>query len=199
VAYNHGLKTCFTLRWSHARFFVAIPLTDHTKQQLLAIQPMACSAMRLIGEEELHLTLHFLGDLSGQSAESARHALNALRSTELSITINGLGYFSSEGKPSILWAKVEQNPDLDSIHHALASALADAIGFQAEDRPYSPHITLARLNGNCPGDLVQTYVRQKADFNISHVLIKQFGLYSSIFVDGIPRYRQEATFALFNR
>lgn len=46
------------------RHFIAIPLPDDLKDRLVAIQPPAVPGMRLIGREEFHLTVHFLGEVA---------------------------------------------------------------------------------------------------------------------------------------
>ena len=179
------------------RYFIAIQLPDDSKNRLLSMQPSVVPGMRLVGRDELHLTLHFLGELSDQSCELVRRALAAVNAAEFNMTITGLGFFSTDGEPKVLWSKVEKNPAIDSIHHSIGAALTAAIRFQLESRPYFPHVTLARFNGPCSLAVLENYLEQKKGFNISAVLVKQFALYSSIFVDGVPQYREEAVFTLF--
>jgi 2'-5' RNA ligase len=102
----------------------------------------------------------------------------------------------TEGQPNVLWAGVESNPALFGLHHSTASALNSAIGFQPEKRPYSPHVTLARLNAPASLDIVDRYVEDNVKLELSAIPIKYFGLCSSIFVDGSPRYQEEELFDL---
>jgi hypothetical protein len=64
------------------------------------------------------------------------------------------------------------------------TVLAEAIGFRPEARPYSPHVTLARLNSPAPPDLVEMHLEEHNGFVLPPVPIDRFVLYSSSFVDG---------------
>ena len=177
-------------------YFIAISLPDESKDCLLSIQPTAFPDTRLVGRTELHLTLHYLGEVSDRSCELARCALKEIKTTEFTITIKGLGLFSAEGRPKVLWSGVEKDLALESIHRSIGDALTCAIGFQPENRPYFPHVSLVRFNGPCSPDVVESYVDENKDFNISAIPVKQFTLYSSVFVDGVPEYDEVAVFSL---
>jgi 2'-5' RNA ligase len=88
------------------------------------------------------------------------------------------------------------NSCLFALHYSIGTALADPIGFQPEEHPYSPHITLAHLNSPTPPDVVEQYLEKHKDFQIPSVLLKHFVLYSSVLVDNVPQYREEAAFPL---
>ncbi len=72
----------------------------------------------------------------------------------------------------------------------------DAIGFRPEDRPYSPHITLARLDEPAPPEIIDRYLDENRGFVVPSVQIDRFILYSSRFVDNVPKYQEEETFPL---
>ena len=181
------------------RYFIAIPLPDEARERLVAVQPPAVPGMRILGREELHLTLHFLGEVAAQDLDKLRTALATLRRDAFTIALNGIGKFQQEGRPQVLWAGVEANKDLTALHRSIGAALADAIDFHPEERPYSPHITLARLNGPVPPDVIDRYLQEAKDFLVSSVPIDRFVLYSSDFADDVPHYREEAMFPLLKR
>jgi 2'-5' RNA ligase len=178
------------------RYFVAVPLPDDSRDLLLTLQPSLIPGMRLIGRQELHLTLHFLGELAAASKEAVHRALENITMNAFTITIRGFGTFPMEGSPKVLWSRVEGGPDLLALHHAVGTALTNTIGFQVEERPYSPHITLARLNGFIPLDFIEDYLSENQGFHVPSIRIMHFALYSSRFVDGIPQYQEEAVFDL---
>ena len=132
------------------RYFIALPLPDEARDRLVAVQPPAVSGMRILARDELHLTLHFLGKVSTHEIDAVRAALAAVRMNAFTIRLSGVGMAStcfrghSERHAKVLWAGVEPNADLTALHCSIGTVLADAIGFQPEDRPYSPHVTLAR-------------------------------------------------------
>ena len=178
-------------------YFLVIPLPDEAKDRLVAVQPPTLPGMRLTGRGEMHLTLYSLGELAPQYDEVIRKALASVKANAFTITIGGVGRFQLEGEPQVLWAGVEGNSSLLALHRSIGAVLTDAIGFQPEELPYSPHITLARLNAPAPPDAVERYLEEKQSFRLPPVLLKRFVLYSSVSVDGIPQYHEEATFPLF--
>ena len=177
-------------------YFLVIPLTEEAKDRLVAVQPCDLPGMRLAGRQELHLTLYSLGELAPQYDEAVRKALATVKANAFTATISGVGKFQLEGEPQVLWAGVESNSSLFALHHSIGAALTDAIGFHPEELPYSPHITLARLSSPAPPDTVERFLQDNKDFLIPPVLLKRFVLYSSVAVDGVPQYREEAMFPL---
>ena len=101
---------------------------------------------RLVGQEKIHLTLKFLGDIAEDELDSVKRALQPIgkRHDPFEVSTSGFGAFPSEKRARILWAGV----DTGSEHlRALAEDvenLLDAAGFERENRPYIPHLTLGR-------------------------------------------------------
>ena len=178
------------------RYFIAAPLPDDSRDCLLAVQPSPIPGIRLIGREELHLTLHMVGELTAQSRKVVHRALEKITMRAFTITIKGLGTFSMGGRPNAIWSRVEPGADLLALHHSVGTALTNAIGFQVEDRPYTPHITLARLNAPISLDFIRDYIIERQEFYIPAIRITHFALYASNHVASIPQYREEAVFEL---
>jgi 2'-5' RNA ligase len=178
------------------RYFIATPLPDEARDRLVAVQPPAVPGMRILAREELHLTLHFLGEVAANDIDTARAALVAVRMNAFTIGLSGVGMFPSKRHAKVLWAGVEANADLTELHRAIGAALTDAIGFRFEDRPYSPHITLARLDDPSPPDVIDRYLEDNWGFVVPYVPIDHFGLYSSRFADNVPKYQEESVFPL---
>jgi len=174
------------------RFFAAALLPDDAKDRLVAVQPPAFPAIRLIGRQELHLTLHFLGEFAPRCESVVRRALSTVTVHAFTITIRGIGRFPDEGQPQVLWAGVERSPALLMLHNSISSALSVAIGFRPEARPYSPHVTLARLSGPAPPGFVEHYLEENQGLQVPPSLINRFALFSSILEDDLPKYREEA-------
>ena len=89
-----------------------------------------------------------------------------------------------------------ESPALLALHQAIGSSLTAAIGFQPEDRPYSPHITLAHINAPAPPGIVDRYLEQNRGFQVAPVLVRQIALYSSVRSEEVPQYQEEAVFDL---
>src|SRR5438067_4119547 len=98
------------------RLFVAIAVT----QALAAIQPAPTAGVRLVARDQMHLTLHYLGE-----ADRDRMA-NALREVAVptfALTLEGIGQFGSTGGAVTLWVGVRESPELLKLHAAVATAL----------------------------------------------------------------------------
>ena len=179
------------------RYFLAIPLPDEAKQALAAVEAPAIRGVRVIGQTDIHLTLHFLGELSQQARDAACTALAEIRSNRFTVCIRGVGRFPTAGDAEVLWVGVETDPLLLNLHRSISEALAQAIGFQAEARPYSPHITLARLTAPPPPGVVEDYLAHYSGFAMPAFDVAGFSLYSSEFKEGLPPvYREERLFPL---
>jgi 2'-5' RNA ligase len=106
--------------------------------------------VRLTPAEKVHLTLKFLGDvredvLLGRLAE----ALEPLRERHepFEAGISGFGAFPSPKKARVLWAGVGEGSDgLRVLAEAVEECL-EPLGFERENRPYVPHMTLGRSRG----------------------------------------------------
>lgn len=96
--------------------------------------------------ERMHLTVRFIGEVSD---EQAARIIGALR-TPLDVAYftlgwHGVGAFPKKGPPRVLWAGIgEGRAELIRAEAEISARLA-AIGIPLEDRPYSPHLTLARV------------------------------------------------------
>jgi 2'-5' RNA ligase len=178
------------------RYFVAIPLPEDAKDLLVAVQPPAIAGMRLIGRDEMHLTLHFLGEVAAHDVQSVCTALVRVRMNAFQIALKGIGQFPPEGAAQVLWAGIEPSADLIDLHRAVGTALKDAIGFRPEARAYAPHVTLARINELVPPDIIDGYLIENQGLAVPSVLLDRFSLYSSTFVEYVPHYQEEAMFPL---
>ena len=138
------------------RTFVAIELESSLSRRVAGLidrlRPYAPSA-RWVEEENLHLTLLFLGELSDQEvAEACSDAEWAARANQpFSMRLAGAGAFPDLARPRALWLGVSEGADpLKRLQADLDEALGHLVA-KAENRPFIPHLTLARLNSSAGG------------------------------------------------
>lgn len=106
---------------------------------------LACD-LRWVRDEQLHLTLRFFPDLSSVQADLAAAAAAAACASlpRFDLEVCGLGRFPSHGPLRVVWAGLGSGrAELVALGAALQRELS-ARGFQEEERPLSPHLTLAR-------------------------------------------------------
>jgi 2'-5' RNA ligase len=171
------------------RLFVAIDFPDELKAELLRLQPPSGCGVRPTKPEQLHLTLHFLGDAELQPAVDALQTVN---SSAFSLAFAGVGKFGSARRETILWAGMVESVELQRLHHEIASALLPT-GYQPEPRPFHPHITLARCQPRTPRTVIDEFLTNHAGWHYPEVTVAEIVLYSSVLTPTGSVYRREST------
>ena len=134
------------------RIFIAIELPASARQRLkdhidrlrVALPDARASWSR---EENLHLTLKFLGDTPVSQIESLSQAAKraASKAIPFELIVKGCGAFPPRGQPRVLWIGIEDvSGQLGKLQQALEDE-CDKEGFARETRPFHPHLTIARL------------------------------------------------------
>ena len=129
------------------RLFVALQIPDDVREriaQLICELKLLDNSWKWTRAENLHVTLKFLGETPQKKLKSVCDALRSV-SCELSIPVNfrGLGFFPNERRPRVLWIGMEAPQSLGALAAGIEDALA-RVGVPREERPYAPHLTLAR-------------------------------------------------------
>ena len=95
--------------------------------------------------ERLHVTIRFIGEADETKARAIRSALGpTIDAPVFDVTVEGVGAFPPKGPPRVFWAGLaDGRTGLLEVEHAVSQRLETLV--PAEDRPYSPHLTLARV------------------------------------------------------
>ncbi|WP_343519720.1 RNA 2',3'-cyclic phosphodiesterase [Sphingomonas sp.] len=128
------------------RLFVALRPPRAIRERLLGLIGGVPGA-RWQDDDQLHLTLRFVGEVGMHQAEDVATALGSVRHAPLELRLAGCGMFDSRGRPNALWAGVTPREPLAALHRKVDQAIVRA-GLEPERRAYLPHITLARLPGS---------------------------------------------------
>jgi 2'-5' RNA ligase len=139
-------------RLSQIRVFVAVELPENLRACLGTLQfqvGTAAEAARWIVPDLLHITLRFLGEIPADRAASVEVATRAAAQQidRFELHLAQMGAFPHSRNPRVLWAGLEPGTGLTSLRQLQAEVerrLAQH-GFGAEPKPFSPHITIARL------------------------------------------------------
>ena len=136
-----------TWRGYYMRLFIALNFSPEVRLGLRALRDelrSLSSRGNFTTDDNLHLTLAFLGECGAMQADRAIEALDAADFEPLDIWIERVGRFRRDGGGGdIWWAGVRDNKLLSSVQGALTDRLSSA-GFALDKRRYSPHITLGR-------------------------------------------------------
>jgi 2'-5' RNA ligase len=128
------------------RLFIGIALNPETVAALQGVrQSFAASGseLRWSAPEGWHVTLQFLGSCDEQQRECVQARLAEVRGARVPVRIAGLDFFDRAG---VFFAGVQLSAELLALQRKATAAMRRC-GFEAEKRPYHPHITLARTKG----------------------------------------------------
>ena len=106
----------------------------------------------VVPPENLHLTFRFLGEIDETAFDRLAAGLDQARFPRpFPIRLGALGTFPNPKKATVLWVGFEEGVDqLSAIHGEVAEACEGA-GFDADERPFRPHVTVSRIRP--PADL----------------------------------------------
>ncbi|HVZ24249.1 MAG TPA: RNA 2',3'-cyclic phosphodiesterase [Vicinamibacterales bacterium] len=137
------------------RLFVAIELDEAVRtaaarlvarleRRVAILAPKA--RIGWVPPERMHLTVRFIGWVDDAQAARIRRALEPpLRVPVFSMHVGTLGAFPPRGAPRVLWVGVrDESGALADVERDVTARL-QALGIPPEDRPYTPHLTLARV------------------------------------------------------
>lgn len=151
------------------RLFIAInPPEPETRRLTTALYRLAAQdvAVRWVDAASVHITLKFLGEVPDQRLPAVHAALEeaVLDTPAFVVSLGGLGAFPSLARPNIFWLGVQGPPELLAVQQRIEDAMS-RLGFEKEDRPFHPHITLGRVrkDGRVPDR--KRMDRMAADFD----------------------------------
>ncbi len=174
------------------RLFVGIPLAAATLDELVAVAARLRSGadgLRWTAPASWHITLQFLGECSPAQCENLIASLRRVQGAPVLISLEKLGCFER-----VFLATVQRTPQLLALQQGVAAATV-ACGFPLENRPYQPHITLARSR-ETRQDLGQLANRLRTQSRFSGFAASEFLLYQSFLGPAGARYEVRARFPL---
>jgi 2'-5' RNA ligase len=174
------------------RLFVAIRPPPAVRARLLGMMGGVRGA-RWQSDDQLHLSLRFIGEVDRHMAQDADAALAAVHHPRFSLALNGVGAFDRRGEPATLWAGVTPHEPLKALHKKIDLALSRA-GLEPERRAYVPHITLCRIrNGGGP---VQPLIESDGGVSSAPFEVQDFRLYESRLTPGGAVYEVVERYSL---
>lgn len=174
------------------RLFVALRPPYPVRAALIAAMH-GISGARWQDDDQLHLTLRFIGAVDRHRAEDIAAALGALHAPPVTARIAGVSLFERHGRPHMVWAGVEPLAPLAALHRKVDQLLA-RVGVAPETRSFLPHITLARLNrGSGP---VAPFLALQSDLASAPFAFGHVTLYESEMGHGGSRYHPVARYPL---
>lgn len=175
------------------RLFIGIAIPAEIRFQL-SLMASGIPGARWTPEESYHLTLRFIGEVDQGMADDIDDTLRHIRVAPFELALSGVGYFGSGRSARALWVGVAKNEALLHLQAKLETAL-QRMGLPAEERKYTPHVTLARLR-NTRAARLETYIADHAGFQAPPFRVTEFTLFSSFLSSSGPIYTPELTYEM---
>ncbi len=165
------------------RLFIAIDISNDTRKAIAALQQdlkrrLRSQSIKWVEPENMHLTLKFLGEADENKLDEIYSALEITCSGKkpFEIIFSVIGTF---GRPArVLWLGCEkEKEEIVTLAAGLEGAFEE-LGFEKENRPFSAHLTLARIKDNIDREL-QKILKDYPKVNIPQVWADSVCLYKS--------------------
>ncbi len=154
------------------RAFIAIdmPADIHKKLDDVSTYLQKIShvnAVRWVPARNIHLTLKFLGEVSPTNLELLTKILasEAAKHHTFELSVGSLGAFPALRRPRVIWIGIEAPPDLTALQHSIETETI-RLGYAAEDRAFTPHLTLARISHNASHEDVTQIGDHLVDYKV---------------------------------
>jgi 2'-5' RNA ligase len=174
------------------RLFTALEIPRNAAMSLSLLRGGLPGA-RWIDVENYHITLRFIGDVDGRTADELVERLDRIDRPEFQVRLDGIGSFGSK-KPHSVWAGVTPTPDMFALQGEI-ERICQRIGLPSDPRKFMPHVTLARLKSSRVDDVVH-YLSGRGNFQTSLFTASRFVLLSSRESVGGGPYLTEEIFPL---
>lgn len=128
--------------------------------------------------ENLHITSKFIGGWPEERLAEMQSALNTVKApAEFTVTVSGFGYFPNSHHPKAFFAGVEMTAELAALARQIDEAVAP-LGVKREERPYTPHLTLARIRNENMRQ-VREHIAKMTNLDFGNFQASEFHLYLS--------------------
>ncbi len=189
---NEGHYRSQDLSEDQVRSFISIDLED---QQILSRIASILSSLQALGgdlkpveRENIHLTLKFLGDVSAPRLAEVKSSLKQLAFPAFTAEIKGAGAFPNLNHMNVIWVGVNEGwSQVEQIYEQVEKLLS-SVGFRRENRPFSPHITIARVRSARKSDEIANFLRHFSEESFGTITVDRVRLKQSILSSSGPKY-----------
>ena len=157
------------------RLFVGIRPPAAIRDALIDLME-GVEAARWQDEDQLHLTLRYIGEVDTHLADELAERLRAAQGDRFALTIEGTGVFERKGRVHALWAGIAPDAGLARLRQRI-ERICEVCGIEPDHRKYHPHITLARIN-RAAGPLAP-FLSRTAALRLGSWVVEDYLLYES--------------------
>jgi len=176
------------------RLFVALRPPRAVRERLAEILDGIADA-RWQDDEQIHLTIRYIGEVDRRMAEDIAVELGHVHAAAITAAVSGVGAFDRRGRIDALWAGLTPHDALAALHRKVDHALV-RLGLPPEGRAYLPHITLARLPRTADPDEIERWRAAHAGLATAPFRMEHLILFESTLGSAGARYDTVARWPL---
>ncbi len=167
------------------RIFISINISEELKAEVKRLQSkiQSCNGTRKIPEENMHLTIKFLGEV--EDVPYIREKLRSICFKPFNITAKKVGFFPSSKQPNIVWIGFRESEELEEIFQKIETLLGKEF---RQEFNFKPHLTIARIRKNNPKAEKCLAMLEKEDVAPAKSYISSFQLMKSTLTPTGPKY-----------
>ncbi|NVJ97694.1 MAG: RNA 2',3'-cyclic phosphodiesterase [Alphaproteobacteria bacterium] len=143
-------------------------------------------------DDQLHLTLAFIGDVPKRTFHEIEGELSRIVLTPFELSLRGVGLFGKPKQPKNLWAGVSDRAPLVHLHDKICHSL-EMVGLEIDRRRYKPHVTLARFRRHAQAR-IGDWLTQHENLQTPSMTVEHFTLFSSQLTHEGSYYTVESRF-----
>ncbi len=180
------------------RVFVALDIPEDVRQaiggQTNRWEKM-CRGARWVRVEGLHVTLKFIGEAQPEMVERIEAQLATIRlAAPVEMSFRDVGFFPNERHPRVFWVGITATPNFGELAAEIERRL-ETLDIPREQRPFRPHLTLARFKSEDGLDRLREAVRNAGPLEFGSTRTGEVHLYRSQLKPGGAEYTRLRTFS----
>ena len=164
------------------RLFIAIEIPFEIRNALAALLKELrglAPQVKWVRAENLHVTLKFLGATDTNKLGDIEKVLRTIHSEQpVTLDFSGMSFFPNERRPRVFWVGINSSANLAPLAETIDHVM-HTLGFPLENRPFTPHLTLARFDPPGLPPSLAAIVKQHASRNFGTLTARGFRLIES--------------------
>jgi 2'-5' RNA ligase len=137
--------------------------------------------VKWVSPENIHLTLKFFGNIEESKVDPILQSIGSLiqRTSPFSMKVQGVGAFPHFKNPRVIWMGLRGGKEVLAMFQKELEGTLAKIGFEPEDRPFQPHLTLGRMKSSRGKDDLVGKMEKHREEEFGNVEVEKVVLFKS--------------------
>jgi 2'-5' RNA ligase len=167
------------------RTFIGIDTGDAIRASAIALQKQLTKAgaeVKWVTPDSMHITLLFLGEVDDRELHNVCKAVKTVAASEppFTLRVSGVGAFPNTRRPKVLWGGITDGAEpLTRLNAELAEEMLELGCYRTEERGYTPHLTLGRVNSPEAGFAIAPELAKLLAWDAGRAAVAEVLVYTS--------------------